>query len=527
MTTIVLNEAQNKAYKNLTRFLDSTKINEFILLGPAGSGKTTVIVNAFNNKNIEVAFCAFTNKATQVLKKISEKFSINFVADFMTIHSLLRLDHKYLDNEKQIAFSFDTSKIEYLKKYKVLIFDECSTISKELYGYIREAQTYIKFVYGFSIKLIFLGDYWQLPPVSEDKSVVFNMCKEQAWPIAKLEKVMRSANDEMQVINNNMLSWIPKFKNGHVDDFVQKFPYNLIPRNKKTYLPLDDFMEKFLETWRTGTPDTVILTYSKNNCVKTNHEIQDRLDILSGRDIPQSRDVIKFHVGDRCCLERPVNLQTIVRKKDKLPLNITAELDAMIGNKIVEIDIVIDKPDSKSDGKIGDKSKNKIIDKVFLDTSTGVTLYNGEIFDILNVEDVQVVTPLNRLKYIADTFDGQLLTIARIHDASVKYEIIHIPESTINEARKLIKENERKMFYLNLMSDFISRYPCLDYGYCITIYKSQGSEWDTVFVNISSIKWSIVGKGYVANYKKKAQLFKTSYTALSRASKKIYCFWPK
>jgi AAA+ ATPase superfamily predicted ATPase len=133
-----LNESQTKAYLNTLKFLESKKQNNMLLLGPAGSGKTTVIVNAFNGKSMKVAFCAFTNKATQVLCKIADKFSIDFNPDFMTIHKLLALEIKYLDKETEIAFTFDKSKIEYLKDYNVIIFDECSTISKELYKYIYE-----------------------------------------------------------------------------------------------------------------------------------------------------------------------------------------------------------------------------------------------------------------------------------------------------------------------------------------------------------------------------------------------------
>jgi hypothetical protein len=167
------------------------------------------------------------------------------------------------------------------------------------------------------------------------------------------------------------------------------------------------------------------------------------------------------------------------------------------------------------------------IDTVSLNESTGETLYNGEIFDIISTETVHIITPLNKLKGVPKYFEGQLLTIVKINDASTKYEILHIPEPTINETRKIIRATQRRMFYIQVMSDFIKKYPKLDYGYCITIYKSQGSEWDTVFVNLNSIKWSIVGSGGVADAKKKAQLFKTTYTAISRASSKIYCNWSR
>jgi hypothetical protein len=162
-----------------------------------------------------------------------------------------------------------------------------------------------------------------------------------------------------------------------------------------------------------------------------------------------------------------------------------------------------------------------------LDEPLSVTLYNGEIFDIVDVEEVLISTPLNKLSYVTDYFTGQKLTIARINNPLDRYEILHIPEEQINEARGLIKARERRMFYLQLMSDFIKKYPKLDYGYCMTIYKSQGSEFHSVFVNLNSIKWSIVGSNNSADVRKKAGLFRSTYTALSRASTKLYCFWSR
>ena len=106
-----------------------------------------------------------------------------------------------------------------------------------------------------------------------------------------------------------------------------------------------------------------------------------------------------------------------------------------------------------------------------------------------------------------------------------QYSIIHIHPNIIEKARVDIKKSYGKMFYLNTMSNFIKFYPSLSYGYCITIYKSQGSEWDYVFINLNSIKWSIVGKETDCDIEKKIRLFKVTYTALSRAAEKLCLFW--
>lgn len=546
MTSIELNEAQTKSFVNLKRFLLSKKNYSFLLLGPAGSGKTTVIVNAFNGSKMRIAFCAFTNKATQVLRKIADKFDIDFVAEFSTIHTLLMLESRYLDNEKEIAFTFDKTKIDHLKMYDVIIFDECSTISSDLFQYLREAWEYINFSHSIKLKFVFLGDSYQLSPVGEKKSVVFSIPTPEKWPVSRLEHVMRSANDDMFNLNQNLLSFIPKFKTKDVGDFIQKYPYNLIPKgtkNNNKYLHLDAFLDKYLETWQTITPDTVIITYSRANCEKNNFAIQDRIDLANNREVPERREEIKFYAGDRCCLDRPICVFTVKDRKNPKGFSTlttevleqhTAAYDAEM-NEFMDSagldkysdDGVKEASNTASEVKVPISSEPAFIRNVSLDECTSYTLYNGEIFDVIHAEDVLVTTPLNRFSYMPKTFNGQVLTIQKIADASITYDVIHIDKKYIDEARVLIRAHERRMFYLSIMTDFIKKYPKLDYGYCITAYKSQGSEYHTVFAHLNSVKWSIVGAGNVGDIEKKLNLFKTTYTIASRASNKLWCFWSR
>jgi hypothetical protein len=412
------------------------------------------------------------------------------------------LEPKYLDRETEVAFNFDKNKLEHLKNYDIIIFDECSTISKELYSYIQQAYEYIEFKFDRKLKFIYLGDYWQLPPVGEDVSIIFNTAVSSNWFVSKLTKVMRSANELMYNINQSLLLWIDVFKSPntkgnkkYIDGFHKHYPYNLLDKDDYSKLYInhqDDLLDGYMETWKTKKiTDTIILTYSKANCEKNNFCIQDKIDMLAGRELPEKRKLIKFHAGDRCCMDKPI--------------------------EVCKIKYIIK------------DSENYVI----LEGKLGQMLYNGEIFDIIHTEDVKCITPLNKYEYISKYFDAQILSICRIDDPEGNiYKIIHCENDMIEAAKKKLRSKTSRSYYLGIVNPFIKYYPKLDYGYCITIYKSQGSEWNTVFINLNSIKYSIVGDTRDSNsnsntvtFIKKKGLFRTTYTAITRASHNVKLFW--
>jgi ATP-dependent exoDNAse (exonuclease V) alpha subunit len=475
---ISLNEKQAKAQTALTKYLNGP-LSSYLLLGMAGSGKTTVIVNTFNQTKLYVAFCAFTNKATQVLCKISKKFNISFSAQFMTIHQILALELKFSTSEIDINFNFNLNKaVASMASFDVVILDECSTISTELYGYLVKTQNAILQTTGKLVKFVFVGDYWQLPPVNEKSAIVFDTAIKSKWPVSKLEVIMRSNNDEIRSINNTMLEWIPRFKSKDTDDFINNYPYNLVPRESNAYINVRNIPHHYIDTWHNKTPDCVILTCSRKNCTKINLDIQH---ILYGmRSIePPVTDHSVYMAGDRICIVRPITLFGI-----------------------------------KQEGEITE-----------LSSQLPITLYNGEIFDVLQMTPIKVKTELNKFDFISQYFNAYKLKIRKINTSvdDTEYEIIYIPDNYVDEARAKLKSKLFSRKFIEVMNEFVRKYPKLDYGYCLTVYKSQGSEWNTVYVNLNNIQWCITGGETDVSTCKKIQLYKNTYTAVSRAANEVYC----
>jgi ATP-dependent exoDNAse (exonuclease V) alpha subunit len=527
-----LNTLQCKAVQNMNNFISHEKQHNFLLLGPAGSGKTTVCVNCFSGKPLHVVFCSFTNKAVQQLRSTMKKFGLETLGaqvEFRTIHKMLNLEIRYLSNETEIAFKFDVKKIGHLRDVDILIIDECSIVNKELFQYIADAVQYTLAAHNKQIKCIYLGDFWQLPPIGEEISTVFEQANQSKWSVSKLAKVMRYGSEQniMHEINNTLLDWIRIFKAStesltteekkKIKKFISEYPYNLVQeeyqfQNLPTVMPyindIHEFLTHYITRWKDEKQEDIcILTHTNRNCDKTNYSIQDMLDMRADRipvdrpeigSIEQYKFWIKFHVGDRCCIAQPIECVVFEKKP----------ISTLIEPGVVEI-----------------KNPNQEVHQI--KSMSGEMLYNGEIFDILDVQDTFVYTALNTHCKDIPFFDAQLLTVKRIGQPE-QYQIMNLNPEQIDHAKKAIYKKyyrRNKQIYMQIMTGFLKIFPRLQYGYCITTYKSQGSEYTEVMINLCSIKWAVAGNDEQSTLRVKKKLFRATYTACTRAKQSVTLFW--
>ncbi len=161
------------------------KNNRLLIIGKAGTGKTTLInfllkelKNRENKKGYKKSICsAPTNKAVRVLKeKIDSDIPENY---FQTTHSALKLK-RIIDNKNgTVDFIPDIYGSPPLKWVSILIIDEASMLNSKLLEYIEE--------FSKNIKIIFIGDEAQLPPVGEEISPVFT----NNYPVLELKEIIR------------------------------------------------------------------------------------------------------------------------------------------------------------------------------------------------------------------------------------------------------------------------------------------------------------------------------------------------
>lgn len=187
----MLTEHQQDIFNNIIQDIETIVSqggqwdNVVSLIGAAGVGKTfsTVqIIKKLIKNNRKVMFTTPTHKALKVAKDMMENEGIQI--DCSTIHSFLNLKLKpNFDNGLQelIAEEFNKNK----KRCDVLIVDESSMVSAELFAHIEQSIRYRR-----AKVVLFVGDYFQLPPVDGEVNPVFEMKSQY-----ELTEIVRQAKD--------------------------------------------------------------------------------------------------------------------------------------------------------------------------------------------------------------------------------------------------------------------------------------------------------------------------------------------
>jgi exodeoxyribonuclease-5 len=182
-----LNDQQQQAYEKLTEFVNAKTTDKmFCLKGYAGTGKTYLIsrfIEEYQKKNRykKVAMTAPTNKAVQVLRESSNLKDVTY----KTIHSLLGLKENITDSG-EIEFTRDWNLFSNetgIKQFKILIVDEVSMLSDELFFHIRR--------YNNQVKIILMGDPAQIPPVGKEDCEPFLNPEQHGIIEVQLTQIMR------------------------------------------------------------------------------------------------------------------------------------------------------------------------------------------------------------------------------------------------------------------------------------------------------------------------------------------------
>jgi predicted NUDIX family phosphoesterase len=471
---LTLTHDQEKVIDELEEFLFSER-QIFILKGYAGTGKTTILkgvtdyLDAINRLG---GIMAPTGRAAKIIKDKTKK-------EASTIHSFIYdleniKTEKYVDKDGNETFKFYFDfPTDVIDVNKVLLFDEASMISNvfsegEFFrfgsGYLLE--DILKFFNTkntSNIKLIFVGDPAQLPPVGSTKSKALDLA-------FFAEKELEATEVEMT---------------------------NVVRQNKDSgILANAEYYRKLIFS------DVV-----SENYLDVDHSDVEEIDVMQLKekfvDIAPLPDVSKA---------------IIITFSNK---------SAYTYNKIIREEYFPDY-DHIQPGEILQVIKN----------SYSSELLNGEFVKVLEVDDnVEYQSAKIKKKGGKDILIKHTFRNVKIQHSSGSIIDVKILDNLLNSKNRELTSDETKALYINFIMRYEKRiggrankasrefkeafkndpyYNALQvkYGYAITGHKSQGGEWENVFVDFT---------GRVGTH---VDALRWSYTAITRASKKLYVLYP-
>ena len=456
-----------------------TKDKMGLLIGGAGTGKTYMVSNIilklsslmFASDDIvsNIHILAPTNKAIKVIRKkiydtVQENDKENDKVQIMpvniyfkTISKFLEQDLKYTQNGTIIyKTKVDVNKSIY-RGIKYIIIDESSMISKNNWD---DLNTHV-FKKLKNVKILLIGDDCQLPPVKESSSVVFNIkCKK-----FKLKDIVRTQSPEISniytlyrnsVINNKDTSNSIK----SVKDFKYIKSFKNIIKNE-----FDVLNDK-------------VISYSNDSVDKYNELV---------RNIVFNEPEEEYVIGEKLIFGSSVKFTNI-------------NLSILEGKYQYANDeaTVINLESTVINTNFSHKENNKFnLKKIFPEQN----------FDVY------------RLRLYID--DGTEITVNKVKEHSMYsfeeyFTSVFDTIKVISRNRKVKKDHISKLWDIFYIIKNTINIP-IKYSYALTVYKSQGSTFNKIYVDLENINDCVKNNNI---------LFKTLYTAITRGSKKINCYKP-
>jgi tRNA A37 threonylcarbamoyladenosine biosynthesis protein TsaE len=481
---IILTKDQRNALEMLHAFLESDE-RVFILQGYAGSGKTTLLkgfVEYLDSLKKKYQLMAPTGRAAKVIRDKTKKEATTI---HRGIYNFERLDTIEAENElveeQSYHYVFPINQINDDKR--ILIIDEASMISSkeskhELFTFgtgflLNDLLTYAK-VSNSNNKLIFVGDPAQLSPVGDNKSLAldpdyFSNVLNLSTKTVELTEVVRQ-NDNLILKNAEKIRNLIFSENRKelkfdfdAESFVQSNP--------------NDFYEHFADTFPTPkVGDGVIIAYSNGQCFHNNIAIREKL-------FPNQKDLV---VGDIILINNN-NYHTYGTELFNGDLAQVVEVNPDIISQSAPI--MVDKNGRK---------ERIVISLMFKWVKIRLPHFSEDISCLIHYD---LLNSVNRD-----------LSIDEMKAVYINFLI------RFNEKQKARKENGLQSFKIgseefknSLKSDPFFNALKVKYGYSITCHKSQGGEWEKVFVD------------YSGRVSLKTEPLKWCYTATTRARKSVIC----
>ncbi|WP_430615668.1 ATP-dependent DNA helicase [Flavobacterium sp. JP2137] len=442
---------QDIFFQKIADFVTSTKQDElFVLKGYAGTGKTTLlstVVQQLHLVNKTAVMLAPTGRAAKVISNYSQ-------LPAFTIHKKIYYPKKGKSDGVQFTMQVNKS------RNTIFIVDEASMISDaatdtNMYQNGSLLDDLIQYVYsGRHCKLILIGDTAQLPPIHMDISPALNIDQlalgfQMEVSHIELDEVMR------QEENSGILYNATELRNLLHSQFYDTFKFYL--KDFKDIVRLQDGQD---------IQDAILTAYDKQGPEET------AFIVRANKRANQYNEQIRMRILDKESELSPGDYMMVV-KNNYYWLKDSSITDFVANGDIIEI----------------------------LQIYKIQELYSFK-FAMVKVRmiDYPQMAPFDTI-LLLDTIlsESPALTYEESNRLYQEVMLDYPEENSKYKKLQKVKQNE----YFNALQ--------VKFSYAITCHKSQGGQWNTVFIEQPYLPEGI-SKDYI----------RWLYTAMTRAKDKLY-----
>lgn len=464
---------QIEAIDDLCHFiLEPEADSVFILRGFAGTGKTSLVsalVKTMQQLGRDCELMAPTGRAAKVLSLYADHTAY-------TIHKRI-YRQKSIDKDSLFTLNFN------MRTNLLFICDEASMISNDeyqgssIYGTGRLLDDMIHFIYGGKgCRLILMGDTAQLPPVGEGESPALQddelRCFGMDVMSHTLKKVVRQAESSgilwnathlRQLMDTEDIFSLPRLRFSGFADI------RIIQGNE-----LIDAIEQCYHN--DGEDDTIIVTRSNKRAIIYNNGIRGQ--ILWREEAMEGGDMMmvaknNYYWTERMNAELLANACAEGKKPedaDSVPFDFIANGDTIIIRRI--------------------RNERCLYGFTFADAEVEFPDYDHFTM---------------QLTVLTDTLQSEAPALTREQQEQLYDKIMedYSYDPALRSKSDRLKALKQDPYYNALQ---------IKYAYAITCHKAQGGQWSNVFIDQGYMTEEMLGPDY----------FRWLYTAITRATKRVY-----
>lgn len=469
---LTLTSDQDNALRMLETFVNSED-SLFMLKGYAGSGKTTVLqgmVEYLESIHQRYVLMAPTGRAAKVLSEKTGK-KASTIHKGIYSYSLLE-DLESEEGDEGSSFMYYYKLANNTINDLIFIIDEASMISDNI-----SMGEFFRFGSGFL--LTDLINFAHLGDLNSRNKIIFVGDPCQLEPVGdstsraldelyiqeKFGFTCKSAElkeVKRQSEQSGILKAASRLRKSQSSGYFNDF--DLTENGKDIFNP--DY-ETFLDTWQESTGKKVIIAYKNKTCLDLNLQIRQRL-FGDGAIRLQKSDIVILGANNYAMGVFNGEF-AVISDVDEMPLVRNIVIKKKVGNVTEERTITL---------------KWRAVDLVFPDSDNQDKIVKGQVLENFLYGDNYLHPDEMRALYID----------FKIRHPQIKPRTEEFKQAIINDP------------YFQCLK--------IKYGYAVTCHKAQGGEWENVFT-----VWDY-------NEFKSKSFYRWAYTAVTRASKKLFAVDP-